>query len=102
MADILKEYKEPLFELFRNSKVQSIYLIGSYAGGKEDDKSDVDFLVEFMDNLDPLERGELWWTLYDKLREILKKDVDLISTKSLKNPYFIESIEKSKKLVYAA
>ena len=35
-----------------------------------------------------------------KLEELFKRKVDLISGKAMKNPYFIQEVEETKKLVY--
>jgi predicted nucleotidyltransferase len=47
-----------------------------------------------------LEQGELWWNLHDTLRELFNRDVDLVTERSLKNPFFIQEIEETKRLVY--
>jgi uncharacterized protein len=60
----------------------------------------LDFLINFQDGLDPLERGELWWNLHDSLRESVHREIDLVSEKSLKNPYFIQEVNKTKIIIY--
>jgi len=102
MIESLKKYNDALAESFVNNKVKKAYIFGSYASGRANEESDIDLLIEFEENLSPLERGELWWSLYDQLRKIFKKDIDLLTPPSLSNPYLIESIENSKILIYAA
>jgi len=46
------------------------------------------------------EYADNYFDLAEKLENLLKKPIDLITLQSLKNPYFIESVDKSKKLIY--
>jgi hypothetical protein len=39
--------------------------------------------------------------LHDKLEALFQRKVDLLTENSLSNPYFIESIEETKELLYA-
>ena len=79
------------------------------AGGDNkyfNEKSDIDFLYEFdFENYPDWDKGDFdivtnFFKLKETLEELLGREVDLIPDK-LKNPYFIDSVEKSKKLIYA-
>jgi predicted nucleotidyltransferase len=50
-------------------------------------------LLEYVDN---------YFSLKEKLEELLGRSVDLIPGRSLKNPVLIDAIHRSKQLVYAA
>lgn len=100
MSELINSNKSKLNELFANHKLQRVYLFGSAVKGKLSANSDIDFLVKFKDNLEPLEKSELWWNLHDSLRDIFKREIDLVTEKSLKNPYFIKELDKTKKLIY--
>ena len=63
-------------------------------------KSDIDLLINFDKNLTPLQRGENWWTLFFALKDILKRDIDLLTENSLKNNIFIDALNKTKILIY--
>jgi len=91
-----------LMAIFKAHKIKSAYAFGSITNDKFNDKSDVDFLINFEDNLEALETGEIWWKLHDNLRDTLNREVDLLIETSLKNPYFIEEINEKKQLIYAA
>jgi predicted nucleotidyltransferase len=81
-------------------KVKDAYLFGSVLTNKFDLDSDVDFLINFEEGLNPILKGDLWWSLHDSLRDVLNREVDLISEKSLKNPYFIKDINRTKNKIY--
>ena len=91
-----------LARLFKEHKIKNAYVFGSVVSDKFTDESDIDILINFEDGLEPLERGEIWWNLYDKLREVFNREIDLLIESSLKNPYFIEDINEKKQLIYAA
>lgn len=91
---------ELLKPIFQSHKVEKAYLFGSVTTEKFSAQSDIDLLVTFQDNIDPLEKGELWWSLYDSLRIHFNREIDLITESSLKNPYFIEEVNNTKQLIY--
>ena len=92
--------KKVLSDIFRNHSVEKAYLFGSVVNGDLHKESDIDFLIRFKSGIEPVKRGELWWSLYDILRDLFNKEIDLINEASLKNPYFIEEVNKTKKLIY--
>lgn len=75
-------------------------MFGSGATENLNDESDIDFLISFEEEIEPLEKGELWWSLYDSLKIVLKREVDLLTENSLKNPYFIKEVLNTRELVY--
>jgi len=81
-------------------KVTSAFAFGSVCTDKFNEQSDIDMLVNLDDNLEPLERGELFWQLWDDLEKTLNRKVDLLSEKSLTNPYFIEELNEKKVSLY--
>lgn len=86
--------------LLNQFKVKRAYAFGSVCSDKFNQESDIDFLIAFQDGMDPLERGENWWTLLYALRDLFKRDVDLIAEDTLRNPYFIKSVNASKELIH--
>ncbi len=88
---------KPIFQLH---KVEKAYLFGSVTTANFTAQSDIDLLITFQENIDPLEKGELWWSLYDTLRLHFNREIDLVTESSLKNPYFIEEVNNTKQLIY--
>ena len=91
-----------VIKIFKDHKVKNAYVFGSVVGDKFTDESDIDILINFEEGLEPLEKGEIWWNLYDLLKMVFNREVDLLIESSLKNPYFIEEINEKKQLIYAA
>ena len=100
MKRIIEKNKTRLNEIFRRHRVEKAYLFGSAARGNFNPKSDIDLYVEIMEGLEPAERGELLWSLYDELGRLFERKIDLVTDWSLKNPYFIEELEETKQLIY--
>ena len=100
MLDKLIKYRKKIALIFENHRIERAYVFGSAANGDFNDESDIDFLIKFKPGIDPLERGELWWNLHDTLRDFFKREIDLVTENSLKNPYFIKEIDETKSLIY--
>jgi predicted nucleotidyltransferase len=100
MNDIISNNITSLEKLFKEHKIEYAYIFGSAVSSDFNDDSDLDFLVKFATGLDPLKKGELWWELHDSLRLLFNREIDIITESSLKNPYFIEEINNTKKKIY--
>ncbi len=87
-------------KVLQNHKVTKAYFFGSICNDKFTKDSDIDFLISLDKNLDPIEYGDYYFSLLESLRNLLKRDIDLITEQSLKNPYFIKIINKTKKVIY--
>jgi len=98
--DSLQPHIPLIISLFEKHKIKNAYLFGSALTDKFDEKSDVDFLLNFNEDLDPLEKGELLWSLRFSLEDDLNRPIDLIMESSLKNPYFIEEVNAKKQKIY--
>ena len=91
---------EKLLALCEKYKVNKLYIFGSVLTGRFDLKSsDIDFIVEIED-ISPIERGEILLKLWTELELLFSRKVDLISNMNLKNPYFKKQIEESRLLLY--
>lgn len=95
----LKNYSEKLNLLCKNHKVERLYLFGSALTSDFTDVSDYDFLVKFK-KIDLAKYFDNYMSLKESLKKLLGRDVDLLEEQALKNPILIESINKSKELLY--
>ncbi len=100
MQNIISSNIKMLKEVFRNHRIEKAYIFGSALTDDFNEKSDLDFLIKFKPGINPLEKGELWWNLHDKLRELLNREIDIVTENSLKNPYFIKELNETKALIY--
>ena len=100
MNNIILSNINEIGQFFRKHKIERAYAFGSVLKDNFDDSSDIDLLIRFKPGIDPIEKGELWWGLHDTLRDFFNREIDIVTENSLKNPYFIKELEKTKKLIY--
>jgi predicted nucleotidyltransferase len=50
--------------------------------------------------LEPIEAGGHLWDLTFELEDLLHRKVDLVSERSIKNPYFLKEIGATKYFIY--
>lgn len=102
MVREIESQRGALEALCRRYRVRRLELFGSAVGESFDPRSsDLDFLVEFTD-LPANGYADAYFGLAEALRELFDRDVDLVVLSAVKNPYFRESIERSRTLLYAA
>jgi len=80
--------------------VKRLYAFGSVMTDKFRNDSDIDFLISFSDDLSIDDYTNNYFSLHYKLRDLLQREIDLVTERTLSNPYFIESINATKELVY--
>jgi len=102
MKEIIKENKEELEKLCVELQIKRLYSFGSVETDKFSNESDIDFLISFKDNISIEDYTNNYFILHYKLRELFNREIDIITERTLSNPYFIESIIKSKQLIYEA
>ena len=102
MIPLIDDNREALERLCLRYRVLRLELFGSAAGeGFDPESSDLDFLVEFHP-LRENEYADAYFGLLEGLKTLFGRDVDLVVESAVKNPPFRQSIERSRKLLYAA
>jgi len=102
MQQILENRREDLKSICQNLKVKRLYAFGSVVSEKFRKDSDIDFLISFADNLSVEEYTNNYFSLHYRLRELFHREIDIVTERTLSNPYFIESINETKELIYEA
>jgi len=97
--NLLTDNLSKIIELCERYDVKSLSAFGSVCTDKFNEKSDIDLLVSFHD-MDFGTYAENYFLLADSFESIFSRPVDLVTDKSLKNPYFIQSVNQSKVLLY--
>lgn len=95
----LDTYQSSIIELCKTHKVKSLYAFGSVLTDKFDNESDIDLIVDF-ENLPVEDYADNYFDLKFSLEKILERPIDLLEEKAIKNPYFKQSINQKKQLVY--
>lgn len=90
---------ERIKQLCKEYKVKNFSVFGSVLTDNFSSESDIDFVVDFEEN-DPLEYTDLYFQLKDKLEHLLKRQIDLIEERGIKNSFFRKEIDESKVVLY--
>jgi predicted nucleotidyltransferase len=91
-----------IYELCRKYNVKRLELFGSAL--RDDfapERSDIDFLVEYRHHT-PEEHYENFFGLWEALQAMFGRDIDLVESSAIKNPYFREAVESTKVPLYVA
>ena len=102
MLPTVEAHAAELKELCLRYAVGRLELFGSVATGnfKEGD-SDLDFLVEFLPRAYP-NYADNYFGLLEGLEDLFGMPVHLVVERAIKNPYFLQSVEETKSLIFAA
>lgn len=101
MNRIITDKMDELKRLCLLFNVKSMYVFGSVCTDKFNENSDIDILITF-GNLSIEQYTDNYFELHYKLQDLFGRDIDLLTERSLSNPYFIQGLEKTKQLIYAA
>ena len=96
MNGIVQQYLPQIKQLMQQYGVQRAYAFGSSVKNTMRPDSDVDFIISFPENMDYETYGNNYFALLYSLQDLLKKEVDLVTEKTLKNPYLVQSINQHK------
>lgn len=102
MHELIESKRGDIEALCRRLDVRRLDLFGSATGTAFNTaSSDVDLLVEF-DVRPGFDYFETFFALKEGLEEILSRPVDLVSTSSIRNPYFRQTVMETREQLYAA
>ncbi len=102
MHSLLDRYRLEIDRLCARHRVRRLDLFGSATGaGFDPATSDVDFLVEFAD-LTPGDYADHYFGLREELTALLGREIDLVVERAVRNPFFLESVRRSRERLFAA
>ncbi len=96
MEDIVAQHLPEIKHLMLQHGVERAFLFGSAVRGTMNEKNDVDFIIKFPDNMNYVTYADNYFSLAEKLEDLLHKSVDLVMEKTLKNPYLVQVIDRIK------
>jgi hypothetical protein len=97
----LEQHQAELEALCRRFQVRRLEVFGSAVTGDFGEESDLDFLVEFEPPAGP-GYADRYFGLLEALEALFGRPVDLVVASAIKNPYFRESVEQTRAVLYAA
>lgn len=92
--------RESLLTVCRRFRVERLHFFGSAANGRFDaEGSDLDFLVTFEEQ-PAAEYADNYLDLAQALETLFGRPADLVTERSIRNPYFREAVFAARKLLY--
>ena len=99
MHAILKDNLTQINAICAKHNVKTLFAFGSICKHDFSQSSDIDLLVSFH-QMDFGDYADNYFSIADEFESLFNRPEDLITEKSLSNPYFIASINESKKFLY--
>jgi len=101
MVFSIEKYNEALWGLCRRHYVKRLDIFGSAAAGELKESSDIDFLVEFDEQVNP-HRFDNYFEFLRALEGLFGRRVDLVEAGGPRNPFFLQQVDATKRRIYAA
>jgi uncharacterized protein len=99
MNRILTDNIKAIENICEKHNVKEMYAFGSVSTGRFTEQSDIDLLISF-NPMNSIEYADNYFEIADKFEELFGRPVDLITDKSLSNPYFIKSVNETRVRIY--
>ena len=100
MEKTVEEKLPQVRDLCRKYNVRKLELFGSATNGDfKPESSDVDFIVEFAP-MDCHRHADSFFGMLEDLKTLFNREVDLLEKSTIENPYFLEAIELTRKVIF--
>lgn len=102
MIPLIETHRKELDALCRRFGVARLEIFGSAAEENSDrETTDLDFLVEF-EKRESMNLADQYFGLLFALEGLFGREIDLLTPRSLRNPYFIREVDRTRQILYAA
>jgi len=103
VTPLIEQHRSEIVALCHNYSVERMELFGSAATDDFDhDRSDIDFLVAYPPDFDFGPWLSRFQDLERELASVLGRDVQLVMTSALRNPWFNREAAKTRTVIYDA
>ncbi|MDE6071750.1 MAG: nucleotidyltransferase domain-containing protein [Muribaculaceae bacterium] len=89
-----------IVELCKKYKVHTLCVFGSILTDKFNENSDVDLLVNFDKDITYHTYSDNYFGFLDALKSLFGREVDLVDESAIRNKYFKEELDETKRLIY--
>jgi uncharacterized protein len=100
MIEVIGRNRKRIAALCEKHGVVRLDVFGSAANGAFRDESDLDFIVDL--GAYDAHVGDRFLDFADDLERMFARHVDLVTERSITNPYFRQSVNASRENIYAA
>lgn len=104
MIALVKDQMKTIHDVCQKHHVQSLYLIGSAVEESAfTAESDIDFVYRFRkDEIAEMEYADNYFSFLFAMQDLFNRKVDLVPEEKIRNPYFMENINRTKQKIYEA
>jgi predicted nucleotidyltransferase len=95
----LQLYSAQIHELCLKHSVGELAVFGSVLTDNFNDSSDIDLVVDFS-SIERKEYAGNYFNFKKSLEDLFQRKVDLLEKSALKNPFFLEVLQNTKKIVF--
>lgn len=95
----LETFTPEIIKLCKSHKVKSLYAFGSVLTDEFNSESDIDLIVDFA-NIKVEDYADNYFDFKFSLQDVLKRPIDLLEEKAIRNPYFRKEVNQKRQLVY--
>ena len=100
---IINENMGRIIEICNRFHVTHLWVFGSILTPRFSKDSDIDILVEFdRSKINLLDMADVFFGFIDEMESLLKRKIDLTEYSGIKNKYFKEEVDETKKLLWTA
>jgi uncharacterized protein len=100
MNELIEQHRSAIRTLCQQYGVRHLDLFGSATTGAFDpSKSDLDFVATFADSHSP-GYADRYLGFAEALEALFDRSVDVITERSIRNPYFRQAVEASREAIY--
>ena len=94
----LQLYRSQIYELCLKHSVGELAVFGSVLTDNFNDSSDIDLVVDFS-SIERKEYAGNYFNFKKSLEDLFQRKVDLLEKSALKNPFFLEVLQNTKKII---
>lgn len=96
---IIEKNRDKIIALCDKHRVARLFVFGSVLTENFKKNSDIDLLVDFS-GVELYDYAQNYFSFKKSLERLLKRQIDLLEDKAVKNPYLRRSIDSSKTMIY--
>lgn len=97
---IISQHIDKIIQLCEINKVRTLFAFGSVTTDKFKQDSDIDLVVD-IDEKDPISYSDNYFNLKFQLEKLLKRQIDLLEQKAIRNRFLKSEIDRTKVQIYA-
>ena len=101
MNALIEDNKSEIYRICEENDVKSLYFFGSIIDSQKfRSDSDVDILVDFKEDISNEEYTDCYFGLLFGMEELLNREIDITTIRSVRKPYFKQELEETRVLFY--